>query len=259
MGNEINSKLNQLLLNWPAGTVYTSTGFVSQGYNYDLINKYKQNKWISQIGQGSYIRYGTKAEWTGGLYAIQTQLKLNIHAGGKTALYLKGYAQFISQKKYPVFLFGSRGVKLPSWFKKHNWGVPVSLTTTNLFPYDLNKGFSKHDEQNFSITISSPERAMMEMLYHVPKKVSFKEAFLIMENLTSLRHTFVNELLAACSSIKVKRLFLFMAEKHNYPWFNNLNISDIYLGKGKRIVEKNGILDKKYLITVPKDTIEIIQ
>ena len=43
------------------------------------------------------------------------------------------------------------------------------------------------------------------------------------------------------------------AEKINHPWFKKLNLGKIDLGSGKRVVFENGILDKKYNITVPKD------
>ena len=35
------------------------------------------------------------------------------------------------------------------------------------------------------------------------------------------------------------------------PWFHRLEIKNIDLGKGKRRVADKGILNKKYLITIP--------
>jgi hypothetical protein len=51
----------------------------------------------------------------------------------------------------------------------------------------------------------------------------------------------------------VNRLFLFMAEKHEHPWIEELALSDINLGSGKRVIIKNGALNKKYQITVPRE------
>ena len=72
-----------------------------------------------------------------------------------------------------------------------------------------------------------------------------------MEGLTTLRPKLVQRLLEECKSIKVRRLFLLMAEYSNHDWFKELNVEKIDLGSGKRVIVKNGVLDKKYKITVP--------
>ena len=73
-----------------------------------------------------------------------------------------------------------------------------------------------------------------------------------MEGLTTLRPKLVQRLLEECKSVKVRRLFLFMAESSNHDWVKELNVEKIDLGSGKRVIVKNGVLDKKYKITVPK-------
>ncbi|HOD98048.1 MAG TPA: type IV toxin-antitoxin system AbiEi family antitoxin domain-containing protein, partial [Syntrophales bacterium] len=77
------------------------------------------------------------------------------------------------------------------------------------------------------------------------------EAQLIMENLVALRTDVVQRLLAACRSIKVKRLFLYMAEKKEHTWLLKLDLSKVDLGKGKRMIVPHGRFDAKYQITVP--------
>jgi hypothetical protein len=113
------------------------------------------------------------------------------------------------------------------------------------------EGFSEIKEKDFSVRISAPERAAMEMLHLVPVKVGFDQAQLIMGNLLSLRPDVVQRLLTICRSVKVKRLFLYMAESHEHQWLLNLNLSKIDLGKGKRMIIPNGRYDVKYKITVP--------
>jgi hypothetical protein len=104
----------------------------------------------------------------------------------------------------------------------------------------------------FSIKVSSPARAIMECLYLAPEKFDLVECYELMENLNDLRPTLVQELLEACTSIKVNRLFLFMAEKLNHSWYKHLNLSKVNLGKGKRSLVKDGVYISKYQITVPK-------
>ena len=43
-----------------------------------------------------------------------------------------------------------------------------------------------------------------------------------------------------------------MAEKLNHSWYKHLNLSKVYLGKGKRSLVKDGVYISKYQITVPK-------
>ena len=63
----------------------------------------------------------------------------------------------------------------------------------------------------------------------------------------------VQSLLVICRSIKVKRLFMYMAEKQEHSWVSELEPSRIDFGKGKRMIVPNGRYDRKYGITVPKD------
>ena len=45
---------------------------------------------------------------------------------------------------------------------------------------------------------------------------------------------------------------MYMAEREDHFWFGDLKLTKIYLGSGKRVVIKQGYLDKKYNITVPR-------
>jgi len=255
MSPENKTKLNRIIQEWPRGTVCTAAYLATRGIGYDLIYKYKKSHWIQQIGRGAYALYGDKVSWTGVLYALQKQLDLTVHPGGKTALEMKGFSHFLSESTKKVFLFGLRGEKLPDWFKQNTWRVEIIYKPTNLFSADCSEGFSEYREKEFSLRISSPERAAMEMMYHIPNEVSFEEASLIAENLISLRPVVVQALLECCNSVKVKRLFMYMADKHKHPWVQKLVLSKIDFGTGKRMIAKDGVLDGKYHITVPKTII----
>ena len=62
---------------------------------------------------------------------------------------------------------------------------------------------------------------------------------MVMEMLNGLRPELMQTLLEECKSVKVKRLFLFMAEKAEHAWFSDLDLSKISLGTGKRAIVKN--------------------
>ncbi len=252
MSKENRSKLNQLLYDNPKDIVLTSNYLFKQGFSYELIHRYKKSNWLTQIDRGAYILTGNKVDWKGALFSCQKQLSLNIYAGGKTALQLKGLAHYLSNKSQTVYLFGSQGIKLPHWFNYFKSRFNILYSTTNLFPKQSKKSLSDYSFHQFSIEISAPERAALELAYHIPKHVSLQETSLIFENLTTLQSPIVQKLLEICSSIKAKRIFLFLAEKNQHLWFKHINIKTINLGKGKRVIEENGVLDKTYDITVPK-------
>lgn len=63
----------------------------------------------------------------------------------------------------------------------------------------------------------------------------------------------VTKILEQCSSFKVKRLFLYMAEKSKHTWFKRLDLSNVTLGSGPRSLCKGGVRDAKYNIIIPKE------
>jgi len=56
------------------------------------------------------------------------------------------------------------------------------------------------------------------------------ECYQILEGLANLRPKLLQELLENCNSIKVKRMFLYMAFKANHQWFDFVDQSKIELG-----------------------------
>jgi len=252
MASSTGSKINQLLKVWPSGTVAVLPWLEKQGFYQQLVHEYEKTSWVHRVGRGAYAKAGDKVEWPGGLYAIQEQMRLQIHAGGKTALQMQGYAHFLPMGKGTVVsLFGPPGVKLPAWFTQYRWGVKVRYTATNLFPGEADQGLTKKDMGPYAITVSTPERAIMEVLYGVPREESYEEAKLLMEGLTTLRPQVVQALLERCASVKVKRLFMVVAESCQHAWVTKLDLAKVDFGKGKRMLVRGGRLDSKYNITVP--------
>ena len=138
-------------------------------------------------------------------------------------------------------------------FNDEQLGVEIFVTRTNLFPED-SLGFVDYDERSFSVRMSAPERAVMEMLHLVPKHVGFSEAYLIMQNLVSLRPDVVQTLLEQCRSIKVRRLFLYIADRCEHAWLSELAVEKVDLGTGKYVIVQKGRYNAKYKITVPAES-----
>lgn len=244
-------KINQLLQSQPSGVVLLSSWLVRNGYSHDLLRKYKDSHWLTSIGAGAMVRAGEDVGYEGALYALQEQLGLSVHLGGRTALSLLGRAHYLELNVKKIFLFCKSGSKLPTWFLEYDWGVTIEQINTSFLPY--NTGLHPVEQKSFSIKISNPERAIMECLFATPKFHSFVECYELMEGLNNLRPNQVQNLLEQCSSVKVKRLFLYMAEKANHHWFHYIKTEKIDLGSGKRSLLKDGIYIPKYRITVPRE------
>lgn len=251
MSTGTGSKINHLLSSQPQGIVFLSSWMVKNGYSHDLQQRYKKNNWLKSIGTGAFIRTNDKVGYEGAIYSLQEQNGFSIHPGGRTALSLLGKAHYLELATNKVVLFGGRGEKLPAWFKKHDWGVKVDYHETSFLPPAL--GLTQLELNNFSIKVSGAARAMMECLHLAPQKQELVECFELMEGLNNLAPKQVQALLENCQSVKVKRLFLYMAEKADHTWFRYLELKNVDLGKGKRGIVKNGVLIDKYGITVPKE------
>jgi len=245
------TKINQMISQWPKGSIMTLVHLKNIGIDRELVKRYRKSGWIESVGRGAYKLKGDTVSWQGAVSGLRQQL--NIYIGGKTALELKGFGHYLGLEVRELYLLSAFKQPLPQWFKQNSWNINVHFSSINLFEKDSTQSLTGHTYKEFSLPISIPERAILEMLYFIPSKQGFDEAMKIMESLTSLRPDIVQQLLQECRSIKVKRLFLYMAEKQNHFWFEQLNPDKINLGSGKRMIVKGGVLDKKYLITVPKE------
>lgn len=245
----MSTKINRVLQKWPTGTVATLRWLRSEGVDRRLADKYVQSGWIDRLGHGAYIRAGSSVDWNGGVFALQSQLGLDVHPGAVTAMELRGFAHYLALRGREVILFGKPGIKLPSWFKRHRWSQPVSLVTTSIFEKS-NEDNSMLEVQGVSLAIATLERAAFEMMYLVPKRQSYEEALQIMESLTAIRPQVVQQLLESCRSVKTKRLFMHAAEQLDHPWLSYLNLSTVDFGSGRRSIHTGGRLDKKYNLVV---------
>jgi len=239
------------------GTVLTSSWLKAHDVSSKLAWWYVKSGWFERVGDGAYKFAADRVTWMGAVHALQQQLKLDIHVGGKTALQLLGKSHYLSNdfSQQKIQLFSAPGNKLPAWFNKSEcWPESFKLFSTSLFGEVSTDelGCIVREFEGMELRLSSPERAAIELCYLIPKVVSFEEAAQLIENLSRLRPDLMQELLQACQSIKAKRLVLFFAEFHQHKWLEQLNLKKIRLGKGKQVIAGGGHYDKKYRISVPK-------
>ncbi len=96
------------------------------------------------------------------------------------------------------------------------------------------------------MTLSAPERAVLQLLDELPLRESFHQVDKLFEGLANLSPHRLQKLLQDCKSVKVKRLFFFFADRHRHGWLKHLEKDRIDLGSGKRVLVKGGKFDPVY-------------
>jgi len=248
------TKINFLIQSLPRGSVLMPSWLLSQGYSYELQQIYRKSNWFKSIGKGAMIKSGDPLVLTGALFALQNVENINIHVGGRSALEMQGFAQYLQINNSITTLFVNSKTKLPLWFEKNYWNTKTKVFRLSLFNNET-LGMSDFQDNELIMKISNPARAIMECIALCPEKFPLSESFELMEGLTSLRPAKVQELLENCKSVKVNRLFLHFAEKISHSWFKYLDISKINLGIGNRSFVKSGILVSKYKLVLPKELV----
>jgi hypothetical protein len=247
--NEI--KLKNLLEIHVPGTILLASWLVQTGFSHDLQQRYRKSNWLESVGVGAFKRPGESITWQGALYSLQKQNQLAIHVGGLTALSLAGFSHYLRTGNEKVYLYSDPQIKLQLWFKKYFNSETIVQVRTSMLPGIV--GLTEYQTTQFQLNISSPERAIFESLFLVPDKMDMMEVYQIMTSLVNLRPGVVQKLLEVCTSVKVKRLFLYMAKKANHQWFTFLDLSAVNLGTGDRSIVKNGNYNSEFHITIPKE------
>jgi hypothetical protein len=258
---DIRQKLHLMI---PEGSFVTRNWLLNQDINHHTIDNLVKSVQLEIVRKGIYKRPFTKLSWQGVVLALQTMYDLDVVVGGLTALELQGYAHYLPINKFSqIHLFSKRS--LPNWIGTVVEGTNfVSHLQSDLQSRShIQNGFHKVLKGNTflfpwrdelpALEMSDPERAILELLVGVPNEISFENAEQILQGMTSLSPNKLNELLLVCDNIRVRRLFLWMAERQNHQWFKKLNLEDIFLGSGNRVLVKGGVLNKKYKITVPQE------
>jgi hypothetical protein len=284
MGSQNREKLNWLERNLPEGRVVDAGWFERHGVSRQLRRKYVLNGWLLTPARGVYRRptpsdKNEPLAWQELVISLNDLLNLPVSVGGRTALELEGFAHYLTASgPHEVHLYTHED--LPGWVSHlpvdahlvvHNAlrlfrsgqvpllkdkTAPPSPSSPSSPPPPVGATVIQRlpgGPWNRPLTMSLPERAILELLDEVPKRETFHQADVLMEGLRTLSPQRLHALLVDCKNVKVKRLFFWFAERHNHAWLQKLDRSGIDLGKGKRMLVRGGKLDPKYNITVPEN------
>lgn len=244
------TKINYIRQQAPIDGVMLTSWFEKSGVSRSEISDYVKSGWLNRVVTGVYTFVGDKPTLYGILASYQSQSDLKFHVGAASALDLKGYSHYVAMGKPNALIFLQQGPKFPKWIASADLDMRPVEVSTKVFG-DL--GIEQIEYNDRRLNVSSPERAIMECLLLSPVNYNLMDIYYLMEMLTSLRATLVQRLLENCTSVKVKRMFLFMAEKAGHRWFAKLDTSKIHLGAGTRSFSKGGVKNNKYNIVIPKE------
>jgi hypothetical protein len=245
------------------------------GVSRQLRRKYVMRRWLLPLARGVYRRPSPSEEpgslpWQVLVVSLNTFLHRPISVGARTALELQGFSHYVAASaSREAHLYISE--QLPKWVSQvpvntrlvfHNarrlfrsGRIPLPPGQAGIDPALANAGLTQKPwgDRKWTLLMSTPERAVIELLDEVPRRETFHQADVLMEGLRNLSPRRLQALLTDCKNVKVKRLFFWFAERHNHAWLSKIDRSAIGLGKGKRMLARGGRLDPKYNITVPED------
>lgn len=268
-------KLNQLQQILPEGLLANAVWLRKHGYASNLVAYYAARGWLESPARGVYRRPGATLKWQHVVASLQNLLDLPVHVGGLTALDVQGKSHFLRLSGIQTVHLYSRK-SLPSWLSRLPLADKIVVHRERLFAEPDSTGVAapahvardaaanrtppgigltqlSWGAYDWPLTYSTLERAYLELLDEIVAPDSIAHANLILQGLTTLSPRRLKALLAACRSVKVKRLFFALAERHNHQWLSELDPKEFDLGKGKRQLAPGGKLHPKYLITLPAE------
>ena len=265
MGIQKPGKLNSLHDLLAEGMLAPRWWLEERGYSGSLLKKYADSGWLVVPARGVYRRPGPALKWQNVAASLQMLSEFSLHIGGRTALAHHGRMHFVPLRgDETILLYGPD--TLPAWVNA--LGLPqrfevrpdslfgaLRVTRDATLAESDASGLvtSKWGAWDWELRYSSDERAILELLQDVPQREAVQEADVLMQGLANLRPELLSRMLNACTSVKVKRLFLALAERHDHAWFKHLDLKGVTLGTGKRMLQPGGALHPKYLITLPAD------
>jgi len=241
----------------PLNRLTSRHALLEQGFSSHTLDNYLKSGVLKKLVNGIYMRQESKLSWQGAVASLPNLVDEPVAVGGLTALELQGFAQYLSlnkQRKIHLYSSGYCPVRLKVIFSQID-GVELQWHRTARL---WSKGWpdksmlGEYQWREEAMSMSTSEQAILEVLMALPEAVSFEHAEQLMQGLTQLSPRKLDALLKECKNVKVKRLFFWLAERFNYPWFKKLDVRDYDLGSGKRVVAVGGKLDVRYNITVPK-------
>jgi hypothetical protein len=250
MSIENRNKINHLLQKSSSGGLFFSAWLKENSYSDQLLKKYRDSGWLTSLAKGVMFRTGEKLRSFPILESYNEQLNKNFHIAAHSALELYGFNHYIPIGKSLLMIGHPKKEPVPAWMLNGDFDHSLKFFSTETFSKPQLVLFNPDYTH---LQASDPEQAFLECLLLAPKQYSYMDLFYIMEQLTTLRPPVLQLILENTDNLKVKRMFLYMAEKSGHYWFNLLDTDKIDIGSAKHKLVDNGVYIAKYKITVSKE------
>ena len=189
--------------------------------------------WLLRLGRGAYGLPGDTLQRDACLAFLARQVP-GLHVAGKTALAWRGVRHNLAYRE-TVVLWSDQPARLPRWL---DGVVQVRYRVAHIFDPDLPAGLGLaalaggHPE----LPVSSPERALLELLSETGSFEGLEEVRQLVESTRNLRLPLLDELFGHLTRIKVVRLAAQLASELELPWAELAQQHSRRLGGGRRWV-----------------------
>lgn len=213
------NQLKQLLTRLPVGIPVTSDELSRLGISADLAVHYVRAGWLDRLARGVFLRPTDTLSLYPSLRLLERKIS-GLHVGGKSALEWHGARHCVRQRS-TLHLYGWVATRLPDWFQ-HSF--PSEYHRKQLFdePVDSMLNVARFESGSDAPLVSSPERALLELLSEVDVRQPLREARELAECTCTLRARPLTDLLKKCTSVKTVRLCLTLGNELSLPWARKL-------------------------------------
>ncbi len=267
MSAQNSGKLNRLLAELGDTRLVSSRWLRAHGYSNSLVARYVGSGWLVSPARGVYMRTGGRLQWDGVVRSLQVGEGMPLHVGGRFALALQGHEHYLRLGDAgTITLYGPQ--RPPGWLGKlplaqrfEHLGkdlldlpaVPLTAEVSDKALSEAGLAWHSVAPGTDALVCSTPERAMLELCDGISDAAGVYEADALMQAMSTLRPQRVGMMLRHCRSIKAKRLFLALADRHRHAWLPHVPLDGVDLGRGKRALVPGGRLHPTYQITLPGD------
>lgn len=209
------NRIKTLQTSLPRGAPFDTERLARMGVSVSLAHEYVKAGWLTKLGRGVFMFAGDELRSHETLAFLGTKIP-GLHVAARTALSWHGFRHNVAVKE-TMTLWGNSRSKLPEWFQER---FPARYGSSRLFDDALpgGTGIAPLPEFPDGPQVSSPERALLEMLSEVGVRQEVDEAKGIMEGVRQLRTRQLKLLLSHCRMIKTVRLCVVWARELDLPW-----------------------------------------
>ncbi len=258
------SRLKHLINEVPPGFIFDAAWLKTRGIDSKSIHHYVNQGWIERIVRGvyrrplpNYIQSG-ELSWQIVLLSCQRLMTRKVHLGGINALdYATNSNSIRPRTCQAVHFYGDA----PKWIYRLPTTDRIMIHKSSLFGESsvgvIEDGLLAYNKNyvvqiwHWPVRVSSCERAILEMIAQLSGYSDFEIINRQFQSLKFLCPELLTQLLKDCVSIKVKRLFCAYADMYKFSWKNDLDMTQIDLGRGPRALVPGGRFHPNYEISLP--------